>query len=84
MLAYVVPQGESGVLLRIHLNACIANHFPQTDKQGRPINVHFFGGMDVQKLYKVCSPEHHWESFLVNCELVGHVHQSYLAPKYTS
>lgn len=49
---------------------CWPMWFHKTDKQGRPLNVHFFGGMDVRKLYKVCSPQRHWESFLVNCELL--------------
>lgn len=49
---------------------CWPMWFHKTDKKGRPLNVHFFGGMDVRRLYKVCSPERHWESFVVNCELL--------------
>ncbi|KAJ2921164.1 hypothetical protein H1R20_g2486, partial [Candolleomyces eurysporus] len=49
---------------------CWPMWFHKTDKQGRPLNVHFFGGMDVRRLYKVCTPERHWQSFLVNCELL--------------
>ncbi|KAF7422578.1 hypothetical protein PC9H_010734 [Pleurotus ostreatus] len=37
-------------------------------KKGRPINVHFFGGMDLNKLYKECTPEKHWQTVLVNAE----------------
>ncbi|PPQ69102.1 hypothetical protein CVT25_004599 [Psilocybe cyanescens] len=42
--------------------------FHKTDKQGRPLNVHVFGGMDLTKLYKVCTPERHWETMIVNAE----------------
>jgi hypothetical protein len=42
--------------------------FHKTDKKGRPLNVHFFGGMDMPELYKHISPERHWQTVLVNCE----------------
>lgn len=42
--------------------------FHKTDKKGRPLNIHRFGNLDLPKLYKVCTPERHWQSVLVNCE----------------
>jgi len=42
--------------------------FHKTDKKGRPLNVHFFGGMDMPELYKHISPARHWQTVLVNCE----------------
>ena len=35
---------------------------------GRPLNVHFFGGMNLPELYKHISPERHWQTVLVNAE----------------
>ncbi|KAF8903164.1 CRAL-TRIO domain-containing protein [Gymnopilus junonius] len=37
-------------------------------KQGRPVNIQVFGGMDLNKLYRSCTPERHWESVLVSAE----------------
>ncbi|KAF8195579.1 CRAL-TRIO domain-containing protein [Pholiota molesta] len=37
-------------------------------KKGRPLNIEFFGGMNLNKLYEVCTPERHWQTFLVNAE----------------
>ncbi|KAJ7780633.1 CRAL-TRIO domain-containing protein [Mycena maculata] len=42
--------------------------FHKTDKKGRPLNVHTFGGVDLPKLYKTCTPERHWHSVIVNAE----------------
>ncbi|KAK7056797.1 hypothetical protein VNI00_002514 [Paramarasmius palmivorus] len=42
--------------------------FHKTDKRGRPLNVHFLGGMNLHKLYKECTPERHWQTVLVNAE----------------
>jgi len=47
---------------------CWPMWFHKTDKRGRPINVHVFGGMDLNKLYKTCTPERHWQTVLVNAE----------------
>ncbi|KAF8645258.1 hypothetical protein AX16_008083 [Volvariella volvacea WC 439] len=47
---------------------CWPMWFHKTDKKGRPLNIHFFGGMDIHKLYKSCTPERHWQTVLVNCE----------------
>ncbi|KAJ3571562.1 hypothetical protein NP233_g3671 [Leucocoprinus birnbaumii] len=47
---------------------CWPMWFHKTDKKGRPINVQIFGKMDLARLYKVCSPERHWETILVNAE----------------
>ena len=43
-----------------------------TSQKGRPLNIHFFGGMDLPKLYTVCTPEKHWQTVLVNAESVSH------------
>ncbi|KAH8104524.1 CRAL/TRIO domain-containing protein [Cristinia sonorae] len=37
-------------------------------KKGRPLNIHFFGKINMPKLYKHISPERHWQTVLVNCE----------------
>ncbi|KAF9533106.1 CRAL/TRIO domain-containing protein [Crepidotus variabilis] len=37
-------------------------------KKGRPLNIHFFGNMNLNKLYKSCTPERHWKTVIVNCE----------------
>lgn len=47
---------------------CWPMWFHKTDKKGRPINIHFFGNLDIPKLYKECTPEKHWQTVLVNCE----------------
>ncbi|KAL0961057.1 hypothetical protein HGRIS_006045 [Hohenbuehelia grisea] len=47
---------------------CWPMWFHKTDKKGRPLNVHFFGGMDLNKLFKECTPEKHWQTVLVNAE----------------
>ncbi|KAK2465338.1 hypothetical protein APHAL10511_002692 [Amanita phalloides] len=47
---------------------CWPMWFHKTDKKGRPLNIQSFGNLDLQRLYKVCTPEQHWKSVLVNCE----------------
>jgi len=47
---------------------CWPMWFHKTDKKGRPLNIHFFSGVDFPKLYKVCTPEKHWQTVLVNAE----------------
>ncbi|KAF8895522.1 CRAL-TRIO domain-containing protein [Infundibulicybe gibba] len=47
---------------------CWPMWFHKTDKRGRPINVHFFGGFDLAKLHAECTPERHWQSVIVNAE----------------
>ncbi|CAA7261570.1 unnamed protein product [Cyclocybe aegerita] len=47
---------------------CWPMWFHKTDKEGRPLNIHFFGGMDLPKLYKSCTPEKHWQTVIVNAE----------------
>jgi len=47
---------------------CWPMWFHKIDKKGRPINIHQLGNLDLPKLYKVCNPERHWQSVLVNCE----------------
>ncbi|KAF8967167.1 CRAL-TRIO domain-containing protein [Flammula alnicola] len=47
---------------------CWPMWFHKTDKKGRPLNIQLFGGMNLGKLYKVCTPERHWQTFLVNAE----------------
>ena len=39
-------------------------------QKGRPLNVHYFGNLDLPKLYEVCTPEKHWKSVTVNAESV--------------
>jgi hypothetical protein len=38
------------------------------NQQGRALNVHVFGGMDLPRLYKSCTPEKHWQTILVGAE----------------
>ncbi|KNZ73046.1 Sec14 cytosolic factor [Termitomyces sp. J132] len=40
-------------------------------KKGRPLNIHYFSGMNLPKLYEVCTPERHWQSILVNAECLA-------------
>ncbi|TFK74886.1 CRAL/TRIO domain-containing protein [Pluteus cervinus] len=47
---------------------CWPMWFHKTDKKGRPLNVHFLGGMNIQRLHKACTPEKHWQTVLVNAE----------------
>ncbi|KAK7048347.1 CRAL-TRIO domain-containing protein [Favolaschia claudopus] len=47
---------------------CWPLYFHKTDKKGRPVNIHTFGGVNFPKLYKVCTPERHWQSVIVNAE----------------
>jgi len=53
---------------REHVFNCWPLWFHKTDKKGRPLNVHFFGGINMPNLYKHISPERHWQTVLVNCE----------------
>ncbi|KAI0785250.1 CRAL-TRIO domain-containing protein, partial [Abortiporus biennis] len=53
---------------REHVFNCWPLWFHKTDKKGRPLNVHFFGGINMPELYKHISPERHWQTVLVNCE----------------
>lgn len=44
---------------------------PNSKQQlGRPLNFHFYGSMDTHKLYSKMTPERHWETFMVNAELL--------------
>lgn len=47
---------------------CWPMWFHKTDKKGRPLNIQCFGGMNLSKLYKHCTPEKHWQTILVNAE----------------
>ncbi|KAF7346310.1 CRAL-TRIO domain-containing protein [Mycena sanguinolenta] len=47
---------------------CWPLYFHRTDKTGRPLNIHTFGGVDFPKLYKSCTPERHWQSVIVNAD----------------
>ncbi|KIJ17681.1 hypothetical protein PAXINDRAFT_167671 [Paxillus involutus ATCC 200175] len=42
--------------------------FHKTDKKGRPLNVQFFGGLNLPELYKHITPEKHWEAIVVNAD----------------
>ena len=37
-------------------------------QQGRPINVHKLGHIDLDELYKIVTPEKHWEIVVVSAE----------------
>ncbi|KAG5721690.1 Sec14 cytosolic factor [Termitomyces sp. T112] len=50
---------------------CWPMWFHKTDKKGRPLNIHYFSGMNLPKLYEVCTPERHWQSILVNAECLA-------------
>ncbi|KAJ4482151.1 CRAL-TRIO domain-containing protein [Lentinula aciculospora] len=48
---------------------CWPMWFHKTDKSGRPLNLQFLGGLDLQRLSKEgVTPERHWETILVNAE----------------
>jgi len=47
---------------------CWPLYFHKTDKKGRPLNIHTFGGVDFPKLYKSCTPDRHWQSVIINAE----------------
>jgi hypothetical protein len=47
---------------------CWPLSFHKTDKRGRPINIHFFGNMNLPELYKHITPEEHWKTVIVNAE----------------
>ncbi|KAH0831940.1 CRAL-TRIO domain-containing protein [Lanmaoa asiatica] len=64
-------------------------YFHKTDKKGRPVNVQFFGGLNLPELYKHVTPEKLVESIIVNADALTrevlpaasraagrHVHQS--------
>lgn len=40
----------------------------QTDKKGRPLNIHHFGRINTVELYKRITPERFWQAFLVNAD----------------
>lgn len=43
-------------------------YFHKLDKEGHPINLHHFGGIDFTKLEGKMSMERFWQTVLVNCE----------------
>ncbi|OJA08807.1 hypothetical protein AZE42_01308, partial [Rhizopogon vesiculosus] len=43
-------------------------YFHKTDKKGRPVNIQFFGGLNLPQLYKHITPQKHWEAIVVNAE----------------
>ncbi|KAF9220955.1 CRAL/TRIO domain-containing protein [Gyrodon lividus] len=43
-------------------------YFHKTDKKGRPLNIQFFGGLNLPELYKHITPEKHWEAIVVNAD----------------
>ncbi|KAI0917030.1 hypothetical protein AcW2_007271 [Taiwanofungus camphoratus] len=42
--------------------------FHKTDKKGRPLNIHHFGGINMPELHKHISPERFWQTIVVNAE----------------
>ncbi|TFK40778.1 CRAL-TRIO domain-containing protein [Crucibulum laeve] len=67
-----ISAGSYGLLERYPEREAVFDCWPmwfhKTDKKGRPLNIHFFGGMDLPKLYQTCTPEKHWQTVLVNAE----------------
>ncbi|OCH91865.1 CRAL/TRIO domain-containing protein, partial [Obba rivulosa] len=53
---------------REHVFECWPLYFHKTDKQGRPLNIHRFGGINMPKLYKNVPAERFWQTVLVNAE----------------
>ncbi|KAG9315901.1 CRAL-TRIO domain-containing protein [Chiua virens] len=43
-------------------------YFHKIDKKGRPVNIQFFGGLNLPELYKHVSPEKLVESIIVNAD----------------
>ncbi|EGN92148.1 hypothetical protein SERLA73DRAFT_191594 [Serpula lacrymans var. lacrymans S7.3] len=43
-------------------------YFHKTDKKGRPLNIQFFGGLNLPELYKHITPKKHWEAIVVNAD----------------
>jgi hypothetical protein len=41
-------------------------------QQGRPLDIQTFANVDLIKLYNHCTPERHWQTILVNAELVSY------------
>ncbi|KAH7909020.1 CRAL-TRIO domain-containing protein [Hygrophoropsis aurantiaca] len=37
-------------------------------KKGRPLNIQFFGGLNLPELYKHITPEKHWHAIVVNAD----------------
>jgi len=37
-------------------------------QKGRPVNIQFFGGLNLPQLYKHITPQRHWEAIVVNAE----------------
>ncbi|KAF9267442.1 CRAL/TRIO domain-containing protein [Marasmius fiardii PR-910] len=56
------------VSLLISRSRSLIDPHRQTDKKGRPLNVHRLGGMNLKKLYSTCTPERHWQTVLANAE----------------
>lgn len=42
--------------------------FHKTDKSGRPLNIHHFGGINMPELYKHITPARFWQTIMVNAE----------------
>ncbi|KAI9573708.1 CRAL-TRIO domain-containing protein [Boletus coccyginus] len=45
-------------------------YFHKTDKNGRPVNIQFFGGLNLPELYKHVTPEKLADSIIVNTEVL--------------
>ncbi|KAH7885341.1 CRAL-TRIO domain-containing protein [Phlebopus sp. FC_14] len=43
-------------------------YFHKAYKKGRPLNIQFFGGLNLPELYKKITPEKHWEAIVVNAD----------------
>lgn len=53
---------------RDHVFNCWPLYFHKTDKEGHPINIHHFGGINLDKLQKKMTLERFWQTVVVNCE----------------
>ncbi|KAI0632089.1 CRAL/TRIO domain-containing protein [Trametes polyzona] len=53
---------------RDHVFDCWPLYFHKTDKKGRPLNFHHFGGINLNKLQKKMTLERFWQTVIVNCE----------------
>ncbi|KAL6302784.1 CRAL-TRIO domain-containing protein [Sparassis latifolia] len=42
--------------------------FHKTDKKGRPVNIHHFGGINMPELYRHISPQGFWKTIVVNAD----------------
>lgn len=54
--------------LTVDHSILVTQHPHQTDKKGRPLNIHHFGRINTTELYKGSSPERFWHALLSSAE----------------